>query len=312
MPRSVLGRLALVAALVGSVAAAAVKPALAAPLLLADEAALDRLAALVTAYKDTSRVRWVIEARDPADRARVLSGLAERLGAGRSDLLERVTAIGPVASTRSLAPARGTAETDGPTAHIAFAPAPDRPCSWRVTVADPAAPMRDRAALVIPLERGDVVPTSADATFEVGFAGPLQSTLYAFAETAPGALRDLAAAPEIAIPVESSAAETLVLVRARRPVPFLDGIRNALGEHAGERAELGRNAALGERFRNGGRGIGANIQLVDPGMIVAQVETPPQVEPAPEADEGASGDVQMVRSDDLVETCLYTVTRLPG
>jgi hypothetical protein len=95
-------------------------------------------------------------------------------------------------------------------------------------------------------------------------------------------------------------------------VPFLDSLRTTLEPHGGGRANLGRDAALGERLRNGGRGIGANIQLLDPGMVVAELEPaarPAAEPPAPRApaDEPA---VALSRND-LVETCLYTVTRLP-
>ncbi len=331
MKASAPGRSARLLALAGLFAASLSAAAAAGPLALADEAGLDRFAELVTAYRDASRVRWVVRADTPEERARILSAMADRLGPGGIDLLERISALGPVASTRSVAPADGAARTDrGPTAHIAVAPPPNRTCSWRVTVDDPAAPTPPGGGLRIPIERGDVIPTSPEATFEVGFAGPLQSALYAFAETAPGAVRDLAAAPDVEIPVEPSAEETLVLVRARRPVPFLDGIRTALGQADGARADLGRNAALAERFRNAGRGIGANIQLVDPGMIVARADPRPAARPAgaepetdretPVASAGSAGGTvadgsaegPLSRADDLVETCLYTVTRLPG
>jgi hypothetical protein len=176
-------------------------------------------------------------------------------------------------------------------------------------VRDTEAPGTQPGGITIPLERGDSIPTSPAATLEVGFSGPLQSTLYAFAETRPGAVRDLAAAPDIAIPVEVSAEETLILVRARRPVPYLDGLRATLGPHSGARADLGPDAALTERFRNGGRGIGANIQLLDPDMVVAAAELP--VDDAPAEPRPSGDDAMTLARNDLVETCLYTVTRLP-
>lgn len=278
------------------------------PLPIAAESDLDRLAGLVVAYGEASRVRWVVAGGRPAERAAVLDGLAERLGPGHGDLLERVTASEEVASLRALAPAGEPAGGAPLTARIAVAEAPPSPCSWRVTVTDPSAPSGGAAAQ-IPIEHGDHLPTGPGATFEVGFAGPLQSSLYAFSETTPGALRDLAAAPEIAIPVDGDD-ETLVLVRARRPVPFLDGLRTALADAPGVRADLGRDAALAERLRNGGRGIGANIQLVDPSMIVAANDTvepdPAGIAPAP----GTESAVPMARAEDLVETCLYRLSRL--
>jgi hypothetical protein len=293
----------------------AASPVAAEPIALGDESSIDRFAALVTAYRDTSRVRWVVEAVDPDVRERILDGVVARLDPVDRHLVDRLTTTGAVAATRSLAsPGVGDAADAGTPARawITIAPPPERPCSWRVTVRDDRAPGSDPDGLAIPLERGDAIPTSESATIEVGFSGPLQSTLYAFAETAPGALRDLAAAPDIAIPVEAGDEETLILVRARRPVPFLDGLRTTLEPHGGSRANLGRDAALGERLRNGGRGIGANIQLLDPGMVVAELEPAarPAVEPTTPAAPAEEPAVALSRND-LVETCLYTVTRLP-
>lgn len=297
MKRSARGRLPRIAALIVALAASPI--AHADPVTIETRADLDRLAELVLAYKDATRVRWVIEAADTALRTEILDGLADRLGPVGSGLLERVTAAGAGPAT-------------GATARLEITPPPARGCSWRVTVSDPAAPSRAGETIAIPIERGDIIPTSPDATFEVGFAGPLQSTLYAFAETSPGAIRDLAASPAIAIPVSVEDGETLVLVRARRPIPFLDRVRDGLADLSGKRGDLGRNAALAERFRNAGRGIGANIQLVDPGMIVAELNEPAEPPPAPAPVAGPEDGVDVARADDLVETCLYTVTRLPG
>lgn len=264
-------------------------PAVAAPLPLRDDAGVDRLANLVKAYGEASRAHWVIATPDAASRAVLLKKIADRVG---PDLAERVRAeSGPADAA--------------PAAWIEAAPAAAADCSWQVTLSDPALPSAGAATAALPLARGDRLPASAAATFEVGFTGPLQSTLYAFGETVPGAIRDLAAAPEIAIPVDGGAAETLVLVRARRAVPWLDQIRANLAARPGERVALGQPAALAARFAGRSRGIGALIQLMDPTMVVAAAD----VKPAPPAPKPTAPETP-VADGDLMETCLYTLT--PG
>ncbi|BBE70547.1 hypothetical protein [Oharaeibacter diazotrophicus] len=270
--------------------AALASPAAAAPLALGDDAALDRFAAMVQRYADASRVRWVVATPDAATRAVLLKKVADRVG---PDLVERVRA-------------EAGAPDAAPAAWIETAAAePAQDCSWQVTLTDPAAPARDAGPAHLALASGDKLPVSGAATYEIGFSGPLQSTLYAFGETSPGAIRDLAAAPEIAIPVAAGGAETLVLVRARRPVPFLDQIRQSLAARPGDRAELGENRGLAERFAGRSRGIGALIQLMDPNMVVA--EAAPKAAPAPDAPAEPQ-----VADADLIETCLYTLTPAVG
>ncbi len=178
-----------------------------------------------------------------------------------------------------------------------------------MTVTDPALPSKGPDPQAVALAKGDRFPASGDARFEVGFSGPLQSTLYAFAETAPGAIRDLAAAPEIAIPVDAASSETLVLVRARRPVPWLDQMKTKLAEKPGERTELGEASALAARFTGRSRGIGALIQLMDPTMVVAAADLPAEPAPAPKTAPKAEPEVA---DADLLETCLYTLTPRVG
>jgi hypothetical protein len=263
----------------------------AAPLVLDGAGGADRLAAAMTRYAGASQVTWVVSVADPAERARLLKDVADRLAETDPSLVERV---------RAETAARGAPTT----AWIEAAPAPQGSCSWQVTLTDPAAPSPGDAPVAIPLAKGDRVPTTASATFVVGFSGPLQSTLYAFAETAPGAIRDLAAAPEFAIPVEASGEETLVLVRARKPVPYLDGLKTELAAVPGARGDLGEPNGLVQRFASRSRGIGALIQLMDPKMVVAQADVPaPQPEPQPEVPVAAA---------DLIETCLYTLTPSAG
>lgn len=266
---------------------AAALPAAAAPLPLDGPDAADRLAAALTRYAGATNVGWVVAVADPAERAVLLKRLADRLEDVDPALIERVHAE--------------TAPPGTPTtAWIVAAPPATPDCSWRVTLTDPAAPSPGPEPVTIPLARGDRVPATAAATFEVGFSGPLQSTLYAFGETAPGAVRDLAAAPEVAIPVEPASIETLVLVRARKPLPYLDRVAGRLAPTPGLRTALGRDAALAPLFAGRSRGIGALIQLMDPKMVVAEAgpaEKPE--EPAEPADAFAAAD--------LVETCLYTL-----
>lgn len=267
-------------------------PAGAEPLVVDGKAGVDRLARLVDAYAGAARVRWVVSTPDAASRAVVLKQLADRVG---PDLVERIRAeAGPADAPVSawVETAQAPAKTD---------------CSWQVTLTDPSLPSPGEAPVPIALSKGDRLPASGDARFEVGFSGPLQSTLYAFAETAPGAIRDLAAAPDIAISVEPAAAETLVLVRARRPVPWLDQIKTGLAATPGERASLGEDYALASRFSGRSRGIGALIQLMDPTMVVASADVPAQ--PAPPA---RKADEPKVADADLLETCLYTLTPKVG
>jgi hypothetical protein len=271
---------------------AAAAPAGAAPLPLDGPDAADRLAAAITRYAGATTVTWVVGIADPAERAVLMKQVADRLEATGPGLIERVRAE--------------TAPPGTPTvAWIEASPPAATNCSWRVTLTDPAAPSPGATPVAIPLARGDRVPATAAATFEVGFSGPLQSTLYAFGETRPGSVRDLAAAPETAIPVEPAGTEVLVLVRARKPVPYLDRIAARLATAPGLRAPLGEDAALASRFAGRSRGIGALIQLMDPKMVVA--ENAPSVEPeAPEQ----PGD--RLAAADLVETCLYTLVPAAG
>lgn len=297
MPRCVRDLLAGAAALI----AASLAPAAAAPIVLADEAAIDRFAEMIAAYRDVARVRWQLSVPSEEERERVVRRLAAKLGHDAPMLLARVRAEVPQA-TRAI-------NFEPATAEVAIAPpTPAKAsCSWSVTVQDPDAPSKD--VVSIPLERGDTLPTSPRATFRIGFSGPLQSTLYAFGETGQGEIRDLAAAPEITMPVAAAGSETLVLVRARKPVPFLESIRDKLASTPGQRAGLGPDSALATRFQSASRGIGANIQLVDPSMIVANGD--PIVEPVGAEPEVATGSTTRA-GDELAETCLYTLTTVGG
>jgi hypothetical protein len=92
---------------------------------------------------------------------------------------------------------------------------------------------------------------------------------------------------------------------ARQPAPFLENIRSALAASAGQRRDLGKEYALRENLSRA-RSIGANIQLVTPNMVIAKDET--KRSPKPDAIARA-GDQ---RSGELIETCLFSLTRAQG
>jgi hypothetical protein len=150
--------------------------------------------------------------------------------------------------------------------------------------------------LNVPLSANDHLPVSPAATFRIGYTGLLQTKLYAFGETAPGAIRDLAAAPDVNIPV-SGGPETILLAISRQPAPYLERIRTALASSAGERRDLGKDFALRDNLLGKGRGIGANIQAVTSNMVLAKDDTTAAVR----------AENQPVTGD-LAETCLFSLT----
>ena len=254
---------------------------------------LDRLAGLMERYSGASRLGWVIAAPDAEEGRKLLRSLTLRLGTSRGHLAERVS----------------TVIADGPpSAHAVALPGGRNDCSWHVTLTDPALPAPSGATAAVPVGNGEWIPASPAATFVVMFSGPLQSTLYAFGETAAGEIRDIAAAPQIAIPVTGTATETLYLIRARKSVPWLAGISKALAAEPGGRRALGADYALAATFGGASRGIGALIQLVDPAMIVADAGTSqPTPIPAPEP---KPTERPQLAKDDLAETCVYRLTPL--
>jgi len=171
-------------------------------------------------------------------------------------------------------------------------------CAWQVWVADPAIPGPDEAPVMTPLSPNDRVPVSAAATFRVGHAGLLQSRLYAFGETQPGALRDLATAPDVNLPVANEpSGETIVLATSREPTPFLEGLKSALSDSRGERRDLGARYSLRDKVAGKDRGIGANIQAIPQTMIA---------EPAAQAT--ASTVAADLGATVLLETCVYQMS----
>ncbi|WP_237154508.1 hypothetical protein [Oryzibacter oryziterrae] len=279
----------------------AASPAVADPLPLGDDAAIEKLSQLIVANAGVERLHWVVAADDTKVQTRLLKTLAVKLGVDHGDLIERVRGEGPAASTRAIGGTASGTTGGSPVAYVEVAPALRTTCSWNVAVSDPALPSPNAKPTPIPLQKGETMTVSQKASFEISTSGPLQSTLYAFGETGSGSIRDLAAVPEYAIPAADQG-ETLVLVRARKPIPYLDTIKNQLAANPGDRADLGADYALVSRFAGGTRGIGALIQLVDPNMVVAENTTPPPTRPKPE--EPAP---DLTASADLQETCLFTL-----
>ncbi|WP_158814855.1 hypothetical protein [Methylocapsa sp. S129] len=293
--RALAGAAAIVAASFASGAA------FGAPAILANDSDITAFAQRVKAFAGASRVRWVVAATTKADAEALVANIGLHLLPDDRTLLARVKAqtfaenpeVAPGASIPIawMIPQAGLAQ-GGPA------------CSWQVLVSDPSFPSLAAAGVSVPLAPNDKLPVGADATFRVGYTGLLQSKLYAFDETQPGAIRDLASAPDVNIPVAiGPGGETILLAMARHPAPFLEGIRTALATSAGQRRDLGKEYALRENLLGKGRGIGANIQLVTPNMVVAKDETGRQPKPnvVARADDPHAGE--------LMETCIFSLTR---
>jgi hypothetical protein len=268
--------------------------AAAAPARLSSEGDFSAFADLIKAYSGASRVGWVVAAPTIAEANAAVANIGLRLGPGDQTLLQRVRAEASGQAPNVAEAARGPV---GWLAPQAARPSNSAACSWQVWVADPSLPAPDQDPANIPLAPNDRLPVASAATFRIGFAGLLQSKIYAFGETRPGAVRDLASAPDVNIPVAAGETETIVLAISRQPVPFLEGVRTALASSGGQRLELGADHALRGNLLGKGRGIGANIQLVGPNMVVAQA--------TPTEKRVANADP---RASDLLETCVFTLT----
>jgi hypothetical protein len=271
----------------------------AAPAMLANDADVSAFAARVKAYAGASRVRWIVAAPTHADAEALVANIASHLAPEDRPLIARVKAqsfaenpdVAPGASIPIawMSPQIGQAQ-NGPA------------CSWQVWVSDPDAPSAPSGVANVPLAPNDRLPVSPGATFRVGYTGLLQSKLYAFDETQPGAIRDLATAPDVNSPVATGAGgETILLAMARQPAPYLESIRTALSSSAGQRKDLGKQFALRDNLLGRGRGIGANIQLVAPNMVVVRNEAAGLPKPEP------GFRLADVQSGDLMETCLFSL-----
>jgi hypothetical protein len=267
----------------------------AAPASLANDADVADFASRIKAYRDASRVHWVVAASTRAAAEAMIANISLHLDDRtlRSRVSAQSFADSPEIALGASIPVAWMAPTT-------TQPQGGQKCSWQVWVTDPSLPSPGPGGVSLPLASGDRLPVGADATFRVGYTGLLQSKLYAFDETQPGAIRDLAAAPDVNIPV-ATGRETIVLAMARHPAPFLEGIRTALASSAGERRDLGKEYALASRFVRT-RQIGANLQLVAPDMVLAKHETG-GARQAPVARAGAGQ-----TADELTETCLYYMT----
>jgi hypothetical protein len=282
----------LIAALCAAAAFAA--PARAAPLTLAGDSDYAAFADRLRAFADASRVRWVVAAKTRADAEAAVASLASRLTPIDRPLISRI-------DTRALSDvAPKLADSASPLAWMVAAAesgAANRlACSWQVAVSDPAFPTVGDGPLAVSLAPNDRLPVGAAATFRVGHSGLLQSKLYAFDETKPGAIRDLATVADADIPVAvDPAGDTIVLAMARQTAPFLERVKSALAASDGARRDLGKEFALRDKLIGQGRGIGANIQLIPPSMLSAK------------KDVGATAEAKP-RPDPLMETCLYALT----
>jgi hypothetical protein len=278
----------LVLALAASAAAA---PASANPLPLQSDADRAAFLAEVRAYRDASRVRWVIAAPDRADALAELARVEAQLPPSERDLASRITA-----QVLDAADATGTVRAWMQPQFSASGAA--NACSWQVWVTDPAFPSPSTEPVSTPLSPNDRLPVGPAATFRVGHAGLLQSRLYAFGETHAGAIRDLATAPEVNVPVSTEpGGETLVLATSREATPFLESLKSALADSEGKRLDLGVKYALRDKMAGKSRGIGANIQAIPQSMIADSVSQVAVNTPA--RDETAAGK--------LVETCSYVL-----
>jgi hypothetical protein len=266
--------------------------AVASPANLSSDADVASFAGLIRLYSSASRINWVVAAPTLAGANAVIANIGLHLPPNDQFLLQRV-------KPQSAADSPNVGEAwSGPVgwmepqnARASSAPA----CSWQVWVADPALPSAGPGPANIPLAPNDRLPVGAAATFRIGFTGLLQSKVYAFGETRPGAIRDLATAPDVNIPVAADDPETILLAISRQPTPFLEGIRSALAASGGQRLDLGKDHALRDNLLGRGRGIGANIQLVGPNMVIAT---------APNKTNLASADT---RANDLIETCAFSL-----
>jgi hypothetical protein len=301
---------ALARAIVIAAAGLAAGAAFAAPATLANDSDIAAFAARIKDYAGASRVHWIVAARTRAAADVLVSGIGLHLSADDRELMTRVKAEA-FADNPDLAP-----DSSIPVAWMApqIGQSQGAPsCSWQVWVSDPGFPSAATGALNVPLAPNDRLPVSSEATFRIGYTGLLQSKLYAFGETQPGAIRDLAAAPDVNIPVTASAAETIVLAMARQPVPFYEYIRTALAANAGQRKDLGKEYALrdkeyalndnrldGAPGLGGTRGLGASFQTFSASQVTIKERTP-----KPEA---AAQHVADAQAADLMEKCLFSLT----
>jgi hypothetical protein len=264
-------------------------PARAAPAPLDTDAEMSAFAQRVRAYADASLVRWTVVAPTRAEAEARIAAIVAMMPPLDRGLASRLIAQGD-------GQAHGARAYVSPQIGVNSA---GGACSWQVWVSDPDLPAAEGQTAMTPLAAHDRIPVGPKATFRVGHFGLVQSKLYAFDETHPGAIRDLATVPNVDIPVPGSVREDyIVLAAARKAAPFLEGVKTQLAASQGERRDLGPEYALRERLLGAGRGIGANIEAVPSSMIARKttVAASARTQTAAEPDEG------------LMETCLYALT----
>jgi len=261
------------------------------PLALKGDADVAAFAADIAAYRDASQVRWVVAARSHADAESAIAKLSLTLKPSDQALLNRISA-------EAVDPADLPQVADGPVAYVeARAEAPISNCSWRVTVTDPLLPSRGAKPSEFGLVPDDAVPVGPAATFRLEHAGILQAKLYAFGETRPGAIRDLAAVADVNIPVAKPAEpELLLLATARNPSALYDALKGALASAKGERRDLGPGQSLVGQGLVAARGISAGIATVPDVMIV------------PKAKSADLAKVAAAAPGEILETCRYHLT----
>jgi hypothetical protein len=264
-------------------------PARATPAPLDTEAEMSAFAERVRAYAEASLVRWTVVAPTRAEAEARIAAIVSKMPPLDRGLASRLIALGD-------GQAHGARAYVSPQIGLNGA---GGACSWQVWVSDPDLPAAEGQTAMTPLAAHDRIPVGPKATFRVGHFGLVQSRLYAFDETHPGAIRDLATVSDVDIPVPQSVREDyIVLAAARKAAPFLEGVKTALASSQGERRDLGPEYALRERLLGAGRGIGANIEAVPSSMIARKTTI------------AASATTQAPAEPDdaLMETCLYALT----
>ena len=262
-------------------------PAGAAPAPLDSDADVIAFTERVRAYAHASLVRWTIVAPTRAQAEARVAAILDLLPPSEKALGKRLIA-------------QGSGEAQGVFAYVSpqIGATGGGACSWQVWVTDPSLPAPDGQTGMAPLAARDHMPVGPSATFRVGHFGLVQSKLYAFDETRPGAIRDLATVSQVDIPVPADgAADYVVLAAARKSAPVLESVKTALAGSGGERKELGSEFALRERLLGAGRGIGANIEVVPSSMIVRKADAIGPAKTEANSDE-----------ESVMETCLYTLT----
>jgi len=281
----------LVPSLVALALAVGLGGAQAQPLALNGDGGMAAFASDLAAYRDASQVRWVVAARSHADAEAAIAKLSLALKPSDQVLLNRISA-------EAVDPTDLPQVAEGPVAYVdARGEAPISNCSWRVTVTDPLLPSRGAKPSEIGLVPDDAVPVGPTATFRLEHAGILQAKLYAFGETRPGAIRDLAAVVDANIPVANPPEpELLLLATARNPSALYDALKTALASAKGERRDLGPGQSLVGQGVVAARGISAGIATVPDVMIV------------PKAKSTDAGKVAAAAPAEIMETCHYRLT----